>query len=604
MSEETSNTNKSKPDETKDKIKQQDQNNDNPLSKEKEESRDNNSEKNTDEYERRLHYLQTFRRKRDFFSFYSKKRNTIATTPINIDEINIKGINLNNETNQQNAKSKKFIKSDLRPRGFGISKVKEKIDFFEKSMLVKEYPINILSYIQKKYYPHTRRSTFDMKSIKPNRIKMVAFNLDGNQDNNEEELNFQSDIEDKINKNKDNNVNYDINNDINIDDDKDNKKNYIIQNINNKIEINISNQQNQENNNTRKTFRNFIVDYSKIINSSKINKKQQIFDNFLKPRKEKKEPIHIDNNINIIKNTKKELKKQNNELFLPLSSLKEGENSKKYPSSTNPKKKIKINHDRQKSDYYYYKDLINKISQTEKRNIMNLGLNQVIKESHMFEPKTEVKNNKYMLVKKRNNKISVEKKRKFEDDDIKKVFYDNIADNVALDRLDRAKNKLNKTNNNNVIKNQIYEILDKLVIDGYSNKIIKKENEQNKLNRAVEIMPQLLVIKQKLNLLLMNNEENNINIFNEKNIKTSVSSIYFLECIGLEPNILFDDKENIHDIKFVNDVNENIQLNGINNKKKYLKYYFKNINKANLFLEILIDSINKTQLNDEVENSN
>ena len=49
-----------------------------------------------------------------------------------------------------------------------------------------------------------------------------------------------------------------------------------------------------------------------------------------------------------------------------------------------------------------------------------------------------------------------------------------------------------------------------------------------------------------------------------------------------------------------NDINPNIQLKGIDDKKKYLKYYFENINKANLFLEILIDNINKQHSNDHI----
>ena len=99
------------------------------------------------------------------------------------------------------------------------------------------------------------------------------------------------------------------------------------------------------------------------------------------------------------------------------------------------------------------------------------------------------------------------------------------------------------------------------------------------------------------------NDNDNINL-DENIVKKSVSSIYFLESIGLDPKILFKDKEKIENIKFIIDVSENIQLNGVYNKKKYLKKYFQNINKANIFLEILIDNINKILLNEKIPVNN
>jgi Dullard-like phosphatase family protein len=122
---------------------------------------------------------------------------------------------------------------------------------------------------------------------------------------------------------------------------------------------------------------------------------------------------------------------------------------------------------------------------------------------------------------------------------------------------------------------------------------------------------------EKLNFNINNNNNNfnnelvnykdyyndNINL-DENIVKKSVSSIYFLESIGLDPKILFKDKEKIENIKFIIDVSENIQLNGVYNKKKYLKKYFQNINKANIFLEILIDNINKILLNEKIPVNN
>ena len=59
----------------------------------------------------------------------------------------------------------------------------------------------------------------------------------------------------------------------------------------------------------------------------------------------------------------------------------------------------------------------------------------------------------------------------------------------------KAKNKLNQNNNNKIIKNQIFEILDKIIID--NSKIEKKKHfgEMKKIKKAIEIMPQLLLIK-------------------------------------------------------------------------------------------------------------
>ena len=59
---------------------------------------------------------------------------------------------------------------------------------------------------------------------------------------------------------------------------------------------------------------------------------------------------------------------------------------------------------------------------------------------------------------------------------------------------------------NNPSKNQIFEIIDKLVFVPN----IKENNKNKKLDRTIEIMPQLLLIKQKLKLLLLNKQNGNI----------------------------------------------------------------------------------------------
>ena len=218
------------------------------------------------------------------------------------------------------------------------------------------------------------------------------------------------------------------------------------------------------------------------------------------------------------------------------------------------------------------------------------------------------KNNKYILVKTNDNKISLEKQNKFKSG-IKKVLSENISDNMTLKKLDNAKYKLNQVNNNNKIKRQILDMLDNLVIDKNNNYNKNSKNDKinnlydrQKLIRAFEIMPQLSLIKQKINILQNNDylsETNNKDSLNicEKDIKHYASSIYFLECIGLEPIILFKEKNKIENKKFINDIGEDIQLITVNNKKKYIKYYCQNLKKTNLLLEILINSISNIQDN-------
>ena len=541
----------------------------NSVNEEKEksqESEENSEERIEKEHEKYLKNPQTFQRKRDFFSFYSKNRNSVSSTAENKGLLNIKARNFNNEVILEKPEFKRFSIVELIPRGFGISSVKDKIEFFEKSMLKEQYKLNDLTDYQRKFYDNNEPRAFDLSSFKPERIKVVSFNIIGNKDKNKEKDNNQ-------------NINLTINKDQSID-----KENAIKE------------KKEKEN---KKGFLNLVVDYSKIINSSKINKQPKELNDFLTLKKDKNK---IYNN-----KTYKIKKDQNEELSLSFSSFKEGEPSTNFSHALNQDKKVNIKHYRQKSEICCYKDLLSKITETDKRSTFYPNLNRVVKAFQLDETKKEIKNDKYILVKKNNNQISVEKKQKFKDNNIKKVLYDSISDNMTLDRLDKAKYKLNQENNNNIIKNQIYEILNKLVIDNNTNQKKKNIKEKQKLNRAIEILPQLLLIKEKINTLLMNNENlndnDNINL-DENIVKKSVSSIYFLESIGLDPKILFKDKEKIENIKFIIDVSENIQLNGVYNKKKYLKKYFQNINKANIFLEILIDNINKILLNEKIPVNN
>ena len=541
----------------------------------------------------------SFKRKRDFFSFYSKYKGSTKSSSGNPGHLKKK--NLGTDVIIEKPEYKRFSAVEIIPRGFGITKVKERIQFFEKGMLEKQYKINDLSDYNKKYYDNNEPRGFDMSSIKVENIKSSSFNFvaikkkDDNKDNNISKIkdnninnNKDNNISNNINENKDNGIDNNINNNIN-------------ENKDNGVDDNIINTEKKRKNESRKSCKNFVVDYSKIINSSKINKTQKELDIFLNAKKKEKSKCPK-NNINTYKQDPKPKEKDKEELSKPLYSNKKNENSTNFsPTKISDKLNSKIKHNQQKKITRCYNDILSKIPDKDKINDKFPGSYKVIKVLSLEKKRKEVKNNKYILIKK-NNKINIEKKQKFKS--VKNILYDNnISDNMDLDRLDRAKFKLYHTNNDKIIKNQIFEIIDKLVFDSNN---IKENNKNKKSDRTIEIMPQLLLIKQKLKLLLMNKQNGNIldcnNNLDENDIKIALSSKYFLKCIGLETNIFFDNnkKDQINNQKYINDINQNIQLKGIDDKKKYLKYYFENINKANLFLEILIDNINKQHSNDHI----
>ena len=477
----------------------------------KEQLNKSNETPEEDERDKYLNNQKAFRKKRDFFSFYSKNRRPTTSS----EKPNL-------QLNKLNPEDKRFSAIDLMPRGFGIKKIRERIEFFEKSRLEQEYKINALNEVKKKFYDNEPRR-FDMKSFKVQTSKEITFN------NNIDEQN----------------------------------------NI------------------------------------------------FLKPKKDKK--VYFNNNTNNINNNQNHNGKenQNEEISLSLNSFKEEEeiNSTNFTGLINREKNNNIKnvpeistsipkpkHRKHNSAICCYNDLIAKITEPEKKvTEFNNDMGITIKEG---------KNDKYIFVKKIDNKISVEKKNKFRRQSIKNVIYDSISDNMALDKFTKAKYNLNNANQNKILKKQIFEIFDKIIIDNNNILISKKQKnikaKNQKYIKAIKIMPQLLLVKQKINSLLINNEnlENNENDnddnIDEKDIKTYISSIYFLNCIGLDPSILFRDKEKLENKNFINDIDENIKINGINDKKKYIKYYFRNLNKANLFLEILIDNINKIQIKENV----
>ena len=495
-----------------------------------------------EERQKYLNNPESFRKKRDFFSFYSKRKSEIIPQKT---AFNRRIKRLASQVLEQKPDYKRFSKFELKPRGFGVNKMKERIEFFEKKNLEDKYKtLNLTSY-QKTYYDNNELRKFENNSFKIESIHSIGLPnnkvYERKKSYNISEQHFSYDSE---NKNK-----------------KDEKKQ-----SDNKLNLNL------------------IVDYSKILNSAKITKKEKELDLFI--------PKNIDNEKKSIKNN--EEIEDSNDSDDSLSSSKEEVST----NLSHGLDKSILNHSRQKSELCYYKDILNKISPP--MNNSNLIINK--DDSNIYRTKGSNKNNKYILVKKNDNTISLEKQTKFKNG-IKKVLAENISDNLTLKKLDNAKYKLNQANNNKNNKRQIFEMLDLLAID----KINKSSNNQQKINnlydrkkliRAFEIMPQLSIINQKIKTYLQNINsfsDKTKEKFNEKEIKMSVSSIYLLECFGLEPIILFNGKNKIGKKKFINDLDENIQLTGINNKKKYIKNYFQNLYKGNFFLEILISNINKLQ---------
>ena len=498
-----------------------------------------------EERQKYLNNPESFKRKRDFFSFYSKKRNSeIIPQKTAFNRIILR---LGSQVIEQKPEFKRFSKFELKPRGFGVSKMKERIEFFEKKNLEEKYKTLNLTQYQKTYYDNNELRSFDKNLFKIENIQCISVS------------------DNKVNHRK---ISYNISEQhFSYDGDNKNKKDEKKQ-TDNKLNLNL------------------IVDYSKILNSSKITKKEKELDLFMLKDKDNEKKSNKNNEEN----------DDSDDSSDSLSSSK-GEVSTNLSHGMGIEKPIS-KHNRQKSEMCYYKDILDKISPLV--NNSNIVINK--EDTNIYKSKGSSKNNRYILVKKNDNTISLEKQSKFKNG-IKKVLAENISDNMTLNKLDNAKYRLNQANNNKNNKRQILEMLELLAFDKNNKSVNNQEKINNlydrkKLIRAFEILPQLSIINQKIKTYLQNiNNCSDINRvkFNEKEIKQSVSSIYLLECIGLEPIILFNGENKIGKKKFINDLGEDIQLAGINNKKRYIKNYFQNLYRAYFFLDILISNISKLQ---------
>jgi hypothetical protein len=525
-------------------------------------SLDSNDEKYILERMKYLENPQTFQKKREFFAFYAKHR---IRQSVFIPEKNkiFKRRRMNSQIIEEIPEFKRYNHFELRPRGFGIN-IKEKIEFFEKKALENQYkPLNLTQY-QRKYYDNNEPRQFDLGKLK---VINIA------KDNNNKE--YQS---------------------------KFIRNNYRCSVAQFSFGTGANNQKKKD----KKLNLNLNVDYSKILNSAKVNKSEKGLDLFMTDSNIK-DDYKIDNKNKKIKFEQKQKNKHNLKLNQNSSeSDSDFFSSIKEPSTTTTNTNIRKNIDlnsaktnKPKTRLYSYNDLISKISApiTLKNSYMSNFNDDLNLDSN--KGKSSKNNNTYVLVKKNNRKMSLEKKSLANiDTGVKKEIYQKVSDNLTLNRLDNAKHKLNIVNNNQKIKRQIIDMIEQLVIDKTNNKCKEKINnkyDKQKLNRAFEIISKLTLIKDKFNSYLESSENlystNYKSSFDEKTIKQSVSTIYFLECLGLEPIILFNENETISNKQFVNDVNEDFQLNGINNRKKYIKYYLQNMNKANYLIELLINKI-------------
>ena len=531
---------------------------------------DINDEKYIIEKMKTLENPQTFQKKRDFFDFYAKHRLRQSVYVSHKNNVyKRRHQRMNSQIIEEKPEYKRFSQFELRPRGFGIS-VKERIEFFEKKILENQYkPLNLTQY-QRKYYDNNEPRQFDLGKLK-------VINIAKETNNKEYQSKFI-------------------------------RNNYRCSVCQFSFETEPNNQKKKDD----KLNLNLNVDYSKILNSAKVNKAEKGLDLFMTDNNIK-DDYKYDNKIKKIEpKLKLKQKHKQNLKFNHNSSDSDSDffSSIKEASTTTTNTNTRNNVDqalaktiRAKTKLYNYNDLIHKISApiTLKNSYIsnfndNLNLSQ-LKDSN--KEKSNKNNNTYVLVKKNNKKMSLEKKSLAnKNTGVKKVIYQKVSDNLTLSRLDHAKHKLNLVNNNQKIKRQIIEMIEQLVIDRTNNKCKEKINnkyDKQKLNRAFEIISKLTLIKDKFNSYLESSENlystNYKSSFDEKTIKQSVSTVYFLECIGLEPIILFNENETITNKQFVDDVNGDFQLIGINNRKKYIKYYLQNMNKANCLLELLINKI-------------
>ena len=129
-------------------------------------------------------------------------------------------------------------------------------------------------------------------------------------------------------------------------------------------------------------------------------------DIFLNAKKKEKSKCSK-TNINTYKQESNPKEKEKEELSMPLCSNKKNENSTNLsPTKISEKSNSKIKHNQQKKITRCYNDILSKIPDKEKNNDKFPGSYKVIKVLSLEKRRKEVKNGKYISIKK-NNKTNI-----------------------------------------------------------------------------------------------------------------------------------------------------------------------------------------------------
>ena len=315
---------------------------------EENESIDSKDERYIEQKRKYLENPETFEKKKEFFSFYAKyghsgRQRKSVLIPDKKGPVR-RHYRMKSQIIDEAPDYRRFTQFELRPRGFGIN-IKEKIEFFEKKILENQFkPLNLTLH-QKKYYDNNELRKFDLSQLK-------VVNVEEERKNNNKEY-----------------------------------QNKFIRNNFKVSEVQFSFGTNN-NDDKKKLKLDLKVDYSKIINSSKVTKNEKGLDSFL-----------TENVNNADKNNSKSdknhiLTKNNDSSDSDSFTIKEAPTTKFIRNSQNQEI---IKHNRIKSQAFDYNDLMKRMIGPERKIFCNINDN-----SKIFKDANN--NNKYVLVKRNDNK--------------------------------------------------------------------------------------------------------------------------------------------------------------------------------------------------------
>lgn len=201
--------------------------------------------------------------------------------------------------------------------------------------------------------------------------------------------------------------------------------------------------------------------------------------------------------------------------------------------------------------------------------------------SKILQKKNNRKSNDRYIIVNNKNKISIEKVSKSD----KPLLYNSISDSDTLNKLTTAKKNYLKQNQVVTYKKMIKDLLDELM----KPKATKKKPPIKKGTRIYDIMPTLLILKQKIDFLCSNDLKTANKLENTNKNYRLKSYLFLVREFGLNEKTIFNEK--INENTFENDleVNEN---NIIVDKKKIIYKYFEDYSKSKTFLHFLVNRIN------------